>query len=82
MGRFDIATDEKKEMTGAELPHVWNSIRWISKTNVSNPMNNVYAVDEVNADMSNLVSMGYKLKSTHYLGENPEAYGVLYIFDK
>lgn len=54
-------------------------VRWISKTNVSNAGAGFDSVEDVNKHLSNMLAEGFKLFNTHYLGENPESFGVLYV---
>jgi two-component SAPR family response regulator len=61
------------------LPRVKQIIRWISKMNYSNPEANFWSVQEVDAYINSWLEQGYALFNTHYIGDNPEGYGVLYI---
>lgn len=59
--------------------YIQNVIRWINREGHfgdggSEPLN------VVNAELDVYHQQGYVLQSTHYLGESPEAYGILYIF--
>ena len=36
-------------------------------------------VDAIDNYISHWINQGYSLANTHYLGENPEAIGVLYV---
>jgi len=60
------------------LPKVKNVIRYINKQGIMTETS--WDVDSIDNYLSALISYGYKLVSTHYLGEAPqEGYGVLYI---
>lgn len=43
------------------------------------PMEGAVLAEEVNLYLSEWFAKGYELFSTHYLGENPEAYIMLYV---
>lgn len=73
----DVETQEEAVVTVGSS--VKNVVRWISKQNISNPDLGVWAVSEVDEYLNYLYTMGYHLFNTHYLGENPEGYGVLYV---
>lgn len=64
--------------TKASLPAVKQVIRYVSR-GAPNPEARHYSVDEVDEYLGFWISQGYKLFNTHYLGENPEGFGVLYI---
>jgi len=57
-------------------------IRWISKVNVTNLNTGVDSVADIDKQLGELYADGFELFSTHYLGETPEGYGVLYILVK
>jgi len=61
------------------IGEIYQVVRWISKTNTSAPSANIFSVFDVNQHLNELCSNGFELLNTHYLGENTEAYGVLYI---
>lgn len=60
------------------LPKVKQIIRYISRQ-YANPQEGHYSVAEVDAYVGSWIEQGYKLFNTHYLGENPEGFGVLYV---
>jgi len=70
--------EETKEST---LPKVKQIIRYISRV-APDPEDQHYSVYEIDAYVSEWIDNGYKLFATHYLGENPEGFGVLYILVK
>ncbi len=57
-------------------------IRWISKQNVTSPDMEFDRVQDIDTELAAYYDLGYKLFATHYLGQNPEAFGVLYILTK
>ena len=65
----------------AEMPYVKQIIRYISRT-AGDPQANHWSVQEIDAYLDAWYQQGYKLYNTHYLGENPEGFGVLYIMTK
>lgn len=60
------------------LPSVKQIIRYISKQ-YANPQEGHFSVAEVDAYVGSWVDQGYMLFNTHYIGEAPEGYGVLYV---
>lgn len=66
---------EGKEMSAS----VKQLIRWISKTNVSRADAGFDSVQSIDAELTAYYELGYRLFASHYLGENPEGYGVLYV---
>lgn len=63
----------------SELPAVKQMIRNISRQNVTDLETGVDSVLDVDAELNEYYAKGYKLFDTHYLGEVPEAYMVMYI---
>lgn len=61
---------------------VKNVIRYISKRGLTLPETSEWSVGDVDTYLSEWIAKGYRLFSTHYLGENPEGYGVLYVLVK
>lgn len=61
------------------LPRMKQIVRWISKRNYTNPDAGFYAIAEVDAYVNSWIDQGYELKQVIYIGDNPEAYGVMYI---
>jgi len=76
--------DEEKEVVVASkvkvdgLPPVKQIIRYISRQ-APNPLQEHYSVGEIDSYVGSWIEQGYKLFNTHYIGENPEGFGVLYI---
>ena len=64
--------------TIAPLPKVKQFIRYLSKM-APDPQQAHFSVQEVDDYVSYWVSQGYELFNTHYIGENLEGFGVLYI---
>lgn len=60
------------------LPDVKQIVRYISK-GMPQPQASYYSVEEVDAYVDSWLKQGYSLFNTHYIGEVPEAFGVLYI---
>lgn len=60
------------------LPKVKQIIRYISRQ-YANPQEGHFSVAEVDAYVGSWIEQGYTLFNTHYLGENPEGFGVLYV---
>lgn len=78
-----ILEDAKENLTKImveDVPKVHNMVRWISKTNRSQPEMGIWTASEVDAHVSAWVEKGYKLFNTHYVGESPDgAYGFMYV---
>ena len=57
-------------------------VRDISKKNYTNPETGEVSIAFVDENLNEWYAKGYKLFNTHYLGEIPEAFKVLYILVK
>lgn len=53
-------------------------VRWLSKTAIPQA-DGIKVVQDVDDELSTYLRKGYELFATHYLGENPEAFGVMYV---
>jgi len=73
--------EEKTEMS-ENLPPVHIMLRYISRTGVTNAQANVWSIPETDAQVSAWVDKGYELKNTHYIGENTEGFGLVFILVK
>jgi len=62
-----------------KLTKVKQIIRTIAKSNVSDASIGYFSVAEVDEYVSIWCGKGYDLVATHYLGEGPEGYQVLYV---
>jgi len=67
-----------EEATSTVLPKVKQIIRYISRQ-APDPQSGHFGVGEIDSYLSGWIGQGYELFNTHYLGENPEGFGVLYI---
>lgn len=54
-------------------------VRVISKTNAMNPNASAFPSMQVDAYVASFIEQGYELKNTHYLGEIPEGFIMMYI---
>lgn len=63
----------------ANAVHVKQLMRWLSKTDITDVSQGFDRVQDIDAQLSDYYAQGYRLFATHYLGQNPEAFGVLYI---
>lgn len=61
-----------------KLPRILQVVRYISK-GASNPDAGYFSVSEVNEYISSYLERGYELKQAFYLGEVPEAFGMMYL---
>lgn len=72
---------EKAKATPATVvaaqPKVKQIVRYLAKT--GHTLEQAYAVADVDYYLTEWIDKGYKLFNTHYLGENPEGFGVLYV---
>ena len=66
----------------AEMPYAKQFIRYISRQNITDLDSNQWTVQEVDAYIDAWYQQGYKITDTHYLGENPEGFGMLYVMTK
>ena len=57
-------------------------VRDISKRNYTDLETGEVSIEFVDNNLNEWYAQGYKLFNTHYLGENPEAFKVLYILVK
>lgn len=64
------------------LPEVHVMLRYINRENRTNEAMNVWSGAEVDAQVSAWIGKGYKLQNTHYIGENPEGFGLVFILIK
>ncbi len=55
-------------------------LHYLNKQNVDRETS--FSVPSTNVFLSQIANSGYDLVSTHYVGDNPEGYGVLYVFVK
>ena len=53
-------------------------VRYLNKQNID-ASNGSFSVATVNEFVSTWLNKGYNLANTHYLGETPEGYGVLFV---
>ncbi len=67
-----------EDVVATVLPKVKQIIRYISRQAPSIEQEH-FSVQEVDDYLSFWILQGYELFNTHYLGENPEGFGVLYI---
>jgi hypothetical protein len=56
-------------------------LRYLNKQNVTTATGS-FSVEDVNVFVSQWLNKGYVLKNTHYVGENPDGYGVLFVLVK
>lgn len=75
---LEIREAAKRQVLVEDFPSVKQIVRYLSRQ-APNPLEAHYSIAEVDAYVGSWVDQGYKLISTHYLGENPEGFGVLYI---
>ena len=54
-------------------------VRVISKTNAMNPNASAFPSMQVDAYVASFLEQGYQLANTHYLGEIPEGFIMMYI---
>lgn len=78
----DVFDDAEAMENPTFYPSVHVMIRWISRSNISAPDLSYQNYMEVDAEVGAWLLEGYKLINTHFLGENPEAFGVMFILAK
>lgn len=76
----ELEPDLSPKPVMAGQPKVYQVIRYISRKNVTSEQEGAYSVSEINFYLTEKINEGYKLFATHYLGEVPEGYGMLYVF--
>lgn len=69
---------QENTMSNGTLPKVHHFIRYLSKTGLTIP-GGAFSVAEVDAYLSEWLEKGYELFNTHFVDQNPEGFGVLYI---
>lgn len=78
-----VMKTEKQEIEGevkaVELPGIKQMVRYIAKFNKTNVDAGYDAMADVDAELSVYYSKGYRLVLAHFLGENPEGYGMFYV---
>ena len=73
-------TEELKAVVKEEyLPKVHHLTNWISRRNITNLDEGFVKVQEADERVSIWVKKGYTISNVCYIGENPHAYGVLYV---
>lgn len=81
----DLLIEQKEEKLVQPSPkpsnavHVKQLMRWISKNDTTDINQGFDRVQDVDIELGNYYVQGYRLFATHYIGQNPEAFGVLYI---
>jgi hypothetical protein len=65
----------------SDKPRMHQIMRYIGKSDKSNPKENVYSGAEIDEYVSSWLNKGYKIVNTHYLGDNIEGYGMLYVLE-
>lgn len=75
---FRKTAEGVSEMGEVNLPKVKHVVAYLAKQGGN--MAGALPVAEMDVFISSWVDKGYQLKTTHYLGENPDGIGVLYIF--
>lgn len=71
--------NKENETKVTELPGVKQMIRYIAKANRTNIAAGYDAMADVDSELSMYHSKGYRLVLAHFLGENPEGYGMFYV---
>lgn len=74
----DEVAIEKEAPTG-DVPRVLNIVRYISKEGLTDPDSGVWGVHDINEYLSAYIDAGYEIVGTHYIGEAPEGYGMIYV---
>lgn len=54
-------------------------VRYISKSGRFDPNSGAWTVEAVEGYLSTFYEQGYELFQTHYLGENPEGLGMVFV---
>ncbi len=60
-------------------PLIRTVIRTISKQNYTDPTTDAWAVSDVNMHLTGFIQQGYRIAGTHYAGEMPEGYTMIYV---
>ncbi len=60
-------------------PLVRTVIRVISKQNYTDPTSGAQSVADVNMHLTGFIQQGYRIAGTHYAGEMPEGYTMIYV---
>ena len=72
---------EKPVVNTMILPKLKQIVRYISRTGISIP-GGAWSAEQIEDYVNTYIDLGYRPFNTHYLGENPEGYGILYILVK
>ena len=70
--------ESAKEEIDLELPRVRQIVRYINKQGVFGSTGS-WPREAIDNYLDVWLKKGYKLMNSHYLGENPEGFGVLYV---
>ena len=63
-----------------ELSKVKLVVRYLSKTLM--PQGDAWLANDVEAYLTSYIDLGYRLVDTHYVGENPDGYGICFILTR
>ena len=65
-------------MTDPNLPKVHHILRYLSKTGGTIPQG-AFSIADTDAYIGSWLDKGYELMNTHFVDQNPEGFGLLYI---
>lgn len=69
---------QEKIMIDTNLPKVHHILRYLSKTGATIPQG-AFSISDTDAYVGEWLEKGYELMNTHFVDQNPEGFGVLYI---
>lgn len=69
---------QENKMSNGTLPKVHHIMRYLSKTG-NTIMSGAFSIADADAYLSEWIDKGYELFSTHFVDQNAEGFGVLYI---
>jgi hypothetical protein len=71
-------TLQENIMFDPNLPAVHHILRYLSKTGATIPQG-AFSIADTDAYLSEWLDKGYEIKNTHFVDQNPEGFGLLYI---
>lgn len=69
---------QEKIMADPNLPKVHHILRYLSKTGAT-IVQGAFSIADTDAYIGEWLEKGYELFNTHFVDQNPEGFGVLYI---
>lgn len=69
---------KEKIMIDVNLPKVHHILRYVSRTGATN-IQGAFSIADTDVYIGEWLEKGYELFNTHFIDQNPEGFGLLYI---